>query len=81
MKGDYHSYSPTQGTEITSHEKLDADLHSFNFGASLGLGLRIPIKKHELILKPDYKLGIRNLSPTQSVFDNSYFRFSAGIRL
>jgi hypothetical protein len=80
MKGDYLSDIPGQ-PQTTSYEKLNADLYSFNFGVSLGLGLRIPIKKYELILKPDYKLGIRNLSPTQSVFENSYFRLSVGIRL
>ena len=80
MKGDYQSDIPGQ-PQTTSYEKLNADLYSFNFGVSLGLGLRIPIKKHELILKPDYKLGIRNLSPFLSVFDNSYFRFSVGIRI
>ena len=53
-----------------------------DFGISGGIGLRIPIQKYEILLKGDYKWGIRHKFPHFSSFSyhNQYFRFTVGFK-
>ncbi len=80
MQGTYHSYYP--GQPPAEHKvKGDSQLNGSNYGVSLGLGLRIPIMKYELLIKPDYKLGLSNLSQSMTPFYNIYYRLLIGIRI
>ena len=51
-----------------------------NFGISGGIGLRIPIQKHEILLKGDYKWGMRNLYDYHDYIYNKYWRFTLGFK-
>jgi hypothetical protein len=51
------------------------------FGAYLGLGVRIPISKYELIIVPDYKVGFNPLYSNQDIITNSYFRINVGLKI
>ncbi|MDL2230970.1 PorT family protein [Bacteroidales bacterium OttesenSCG-928-L19] len=76
---------PDDGT-VTMIEKPFAEKVSYripNIGLQGGVGLRIPIiQKWEILLKGDYKWGIRNLvDPYYGTLYNRYWRFSAGFRM
>jgi hypothetical protein len=55
-----------------------------NYGFTAGFGIRIPVKKTELIIKTDYKHGFRDLIdqiyPMDSM-DNRYIRLIIGLRI
>jgi hypothetical protein len=52
-----------------------------NFGLLGGIGLRIPIQKWEIILKGDYKWGIRDLTDIEGYVYSKYWRFSVGFKM
>lgn len=82
-KGTMHSYLPDQNNNIVYKEfsfNEKAGLTNYNYGFAVGLGLRIPIKKMELIIKSDYKLGLNDLSTNDNIY-NRYFRFIVGIKI
>jgi hypothetical protein len=57
-----------------------ADLKFLNAGASGGIGVSIPLNsKIDLILKSDYRFGIRNLIDTDAFF-NRYLRLVVGLK-
>lgn len=52
-----------------------------NFGIQGGVGLRIPVQKHEILLKGDYKWGVRNLNDHPEYIYSRYWRLSIGFKL
>jgi len=53
-----------------------------NFGIQGGIGLRIPIQKYEILLKGDYKWGMRNLIDNYyGIIRDRYWRFSVGFKI
>jgi len=84
----YHKES-TSGTNYKSNE---VKLYNPDFGISGGVGMRIPIKQYEILLKCDYRYGLRkifdfsttnkyfNQFPTISLY-NQYFRFTVGFKV
>ena len=55
--------------------------YEVNLGISGGVGLRIPVKKHEILLKGDYKWGMRAIYSYQDSIYNRYWRFIIGFKL
>jgi len=52
-----------------------------NLGVQGGIGLRVPVGKHEILFKGDYKFGVRNLIDSYyGVIRNQYWRFSVGFK-
>jgi len=52
-----------------------------DFGISGGIGLRIPIQKYEILLKGDYKWGMKHLFHFSYLsVHNQYFRFTLGFK-
>jgi len=82
-KGMSHFYQPGTGEPpeegFPFEDKLN--LEGINYGVSLGLGISIPISKIDLIIKPDYKFGVRTLYSYQDSVCNRYFRLSVAIKL
>lgn len=86
-KGIMHTYNPTQNNqwvyvEYNFNEKTGVS--KLNFGPSIGTGLKIPILKHELIFKIDYKFGIIPLVGSEPGGDpiiNSYLRLMLGFKI
>lgn len=50
-----------------------------SFGLYLALGIKIPVAKYELIIKPEYKRGINNFKD-DSLYYQRYFRLIVAIR-
>jgi len=67
--------------EIAKKEKT-IYVYNPDFGCSGGVGLRIPVTKYEIIIKSDYKLGMRRfISPSYIYFPNGYWRFGIGFKM
>lgn len=60
----------------------DEAMYKNNFGIQGGAGLRIPVQKHEILLKGDYKWGMRNIYKNDyyDIIQNRYWRFSIGFK-
>lgn len=81
--GTMYTSLPDQNNAIVYKEftfKEKAGLAPFNYGPSAGVGLCLPFKNKELILKADYKYGLRNLySGSMDGIYNRYIRVSFGV--
>lgn len=82
-KGTMHTGLPDENnhivyTEFEINEK--ASLSSINYGFAFGFGAVIPFDKFELIVKPDYRLGLKELSSSYDNFTNSYLRLNIALR-
>ena len=65
-----------------SKEAKTTYMHKPDFGFSGGIGLRIPVKKHEILVKSDYKLAmIRFFDYSRIHFLNEYWRFGVGFKI
>lgn len=83
-KGTMHDYSPNQNNQPTYKEynfSQGVGISNPNFGPSLGIGLKIPISKQELIIRTDYKLGLRELSGEVDQIYNCYLRLMIGLKI
>lgn len=83
-KGTLHSSEVVNNQLISSVYKTDgkAALPS-SAGIYFGLGVRIPMSGFELVIKPDYKMGLTNWSPDyyyQYGILSRYFRLNLGVR-
>lgn len=78
-EGTYHLYAPFTVPAETKR-KGGPGLYGANYGFSFGVGMQIPFKQIELVIKPDYKVGLFDLSSGPSHYYNHYFRVSLGIR-
>ena len=77
MKGIRYSYVPNEDNQIEYKEyeiSESTGITTFNYGVLLGLGIKIPFLKHFIIVKPEYKLGLRTLYDYQTDLFNSYVR-------
>lgn len=81
--GTMHTSLPDQNNNIVYKEftfKEKSGLAPFNYGPSAGAGLRLPFKNRELILKADFRYGLRNLhSGSMDGIYNRYIRVSFGL--
>jgi hypothetical protein len=57
-----------------------ANSSGIQFGVHFGIGVRIPVSDYEIVIKPDYKLGLNNMDPDFNNIYNSYFRLNVGMR-
>jgi hypothetical protein len=58
----------------------EVNVSRLNYGFTAGLGIRIPVKKIELIIKTDYKHGFRNLLHDDHM-NIRYIRLNIGLRI
>jgi hypothetical protein len=77
-EGTIHIDSPYQHS--TDIYKTDNSLAN-NIGISLGLGLRIPTKKHELFISTDYKFGFGTVDHYNDSPPNCYLMLIFEFRL
>ncbi len=81
--GTMHTYLPDENNQM-SYRKTDIDEKvrlSNGIGLYLGIGIRIPVSKFELVIKPDYKFGINKLYSYQDDIYNRYFRLNVGVKV
>jgi len=55
-------------------------LPQLNFGLIGGIGIKIPVKKVEIIFKTDYHYGLKYLYDYQSDVYNNYGRIVIGLK-
>jgi len=79
----------TGKTDVTINK---VKLYKPDFGISGGIGMRIPVKQYEILLKCDYRYGLRkvfdfstskkviNQTPVVSLY-NQFLRFTVGFRI
>ncbi len=82
MKGIYTTYN-THGSEDTSRYSgyKQAPIKNINYGPSLGIGFKIPVaNQHHVLIKCDYKLGLRDIDVYNNKIYNCYLRLSFGFR-
>jgi hypothetical protein len=82
-KGTLHTYNPHVNDSIAYKDiPIDekADLSSV-IGLYTGLGVRIPVSAFELVIKGDYKYGLKELYSYFESINNTYWRISIGIKL
>ncbi|MBC8321505.1 MAG: hypothetical protein H8E34_12370 [Bacteroidetes bacterium] len=83
-KGTLHSYLPNEDNQIeykeTEYDKKASQI-GLNYGLSFGLGIIIPVSKVNLIIKPDYRLGMKSIYDYQDQINNKYFRINIGIKI
>lgn len=77
------TYLPDDNNQMSySEQKIDQKVKlSDSFGFYLGLGIRIPVSKFEVIVKPDYKFGINELYSYQEAIFSRYFRLNIGLKI
>ncbi len=82
-KGTLHTFSVDENNLLVDEEsQINEKANLSNaFGAYLGVGVRIPISKYELIIKPDYKFGINALYSYQDQIFNRYLRLAIGLKI
>lgn len=83
-KGVMHTYFPDENNTVVYNEftfKEKAKITGPNFGISGGIGIKIPVKTRELIIKTDYKFGIPKLYSVGTDFYIRYYRVSIGINI
>lgn len=81
--GTMHNYLLDENNQINyTVTEIDEKAGLSNtMGVHIGLGIRIPISKFELIVKPDYKFGINKLYSNQDNIFNKYFRINVGLKI
>lgn len=67
----YLKYDPIEIDEPTPIES--------NTGVYFGVGVKVPISKFELLIKPDFKLGFGHTPIGKSEFYNLYYRINVGL--
>jgi hypothetical protein len=83
-KGTMHTYLPDENNRINYKEfEIDekTNISGLNYGVSIGIGIKVPISRFQLIIKPDYKFGIKALYDYQDQIYNRYFRIMLGIKI
>lgn len=85
-KGTFYTLSFPNGYQKEPVEKTGsfhdgANIANTDYGFSAGIGVKIPLHKHSLVFKTDYKRGMRNLSYGFTPIDNRYFRFVVAFQL
>ena len=82
-RGTYYSYVPDENNQtVFTKNEYDgkADIRPFNFGLAIGVGLKIPAKKIDITVKPDYRYGlIPSKQGYEGAINNQYVRLSVGI--
>lgn len=85
LDGTRHYFGPNEdwsGILITESEfRKETGVKTLNYGPSVGAGVKIPVAKHAILLKADYKYGIANLEEYHGTINNRYFRFMLGFKL
>jgi hypothetical protein len=84
-KGMMHTFFPDENNRIENKDYEFSEmaiLSILNYGISYGIGLKIPIKKCELIIKPEYKWSRKVLSKYYNTeILNKYMRLMIGLKI
>ncbi|PIQ25220.1 MAG: hypothetical protein COW63_18975 [Bacteroidetes bacterium CG18_big_fil_WC_8_21_14_2_50_41_14] len=83
-KGTMHTYSPDENGQVVYREFDFSERVKVSFpifGVSVGIGIKIPLLKHEFLVRTEYKYGINAISKGMDSMYNRYYRFSIGYKL
>jgi hypothetical protein len=80
-EGVSHTIYPLGGYEVSEYKSKRSDITSY-FGIVGGVGIRIPVGRYQIVIKPDYKFGMNKSYFSQSSMSfNSYTRLNFGFVL
>ena len=80
-KGTKHTYYPYQGDNI-ENKTFNIGIRRFNYGPVYGIGVKIPVRKFELVIKTDYKIGWEVLYDYEAdQIINRYIRIMIGLKI
>jgi hypothetical protein len=82
-KGTMHTYFPDENYHIGFNNfqiNENAELSNF-IGIYFGLGVWIPIRKNDLIIKPDYKYGLTKIYSHGDDIYNRIMRLTIGLKI
>lgn len=77
--GTKHRNLPSELEIIEKVSNNNLDLHLFNYGLQIDLGIKIPINNFELVLKPGYKYGFNVLTSGLDELYNRYWYIGIGL--
>lgn len=83
-EGTINTYLPdgNNGTVLETHDfKEKVRLSPINYGASIGMGISIPFDKFDIVVIPNYKLGLRQLGSHNTNIVNRYYRLTLGVKI
>ncbi len=79
-KGTQNNYVPINNQYNYTKSEFDKKTKlSDTYGVYLGLGVRVPVSNHELVIKPEYKFAFNSLYSNKDEIYNRYFRLSVGM--
>ena len=78
-----HSFVPNENNQLVYNKTGIDEKAELNdaIGVYFGLGIRIPVSGFELIVKPEYKFGLRPLYSYQDEIFSRYFRINIGLKI
>jgi hypothetical protein len=71
----------TRQTKDHSVDDEEKNISEVNYGISIGIGIKIPVSKYEIIIKPEYKLGLHKIYDYHESIYNKYMRLVIGIKM
>lgn len=71
-----YSTSPTTIEKFKDNGYLNSTA-----GVYIAIGIRIPVSRYYIILKPEYKFGFNELYSSYDILYNRYFRLSLGFKI
>ncbi len=84
-KGTYISCTPNENNQLECHtSEVDRKASNFagnDYGFIAGIGLRIPVRTIELIIKTDFQLGMNKLYDYMDTVENRYVRIVFGLKI
>jgi len=84
-KGTFYEWRPSQadppGYMHASYEEIKFGYSGADFGFSGGLGYIIKVRRCSLVVKADYKYGLKSQFLDNTDFTNRYIRLMAGLKL
>jgi len=83
-EGTMHTYSPDENghfiyKEFDFSERVKVSYPIY--GVSVGMGIKIPLLKHEFLVRTESKYGINTIYHDMDSIYNRYYRFSIGYKL
>lgn len=79
-RGDFHT-EDADGAPLILSVNEEANLNTFDYGPTIGLGALVPVRGLNLLLKLDYKHGVSDLYRFTERIHNRYIRLSVGVNL
>ncbi len=79
--GKSYYYDSISGVKVVTKFKNKRGAFTRNYGYLFGFGVEVPFKEYSIVLKVDYKHGIRNMLYNGNDLMNRYVRIVFGVKM